>query len=363
MGEKADEARAAGLFVVGGGTFADRLEKDRSYGQDIARSAGAQLPEYEEFASIAEAMAHAKAGKVKGEVFFKTDRYLDSDATHKAEDGDDLTDYLTELTTRYGSRGRCILQECIEGVAISTALWWDGRMFCSPYLGTIEHKKFLSGDLGPATGCSFNATWWYGGTPQIGADLGMERLAPLFMREQAPPGIYDINAMVDGQGRSWFLEWTPRFGYDSEMTAQLLIPDLGAFLWRVASGQGDPDYSTDLAYSVRLSVPPYPWEHSENSDKRTAVGTRIRGDLSNFLPYLVREGKLGLEVASPEAIVGLVAAAGPDLSVLHEECMDAAKAIKVSGLQYRDDGEEMIMDDAQALIDSGIGDLPPGLLD
>ncbi len=365
-GDLADTARKRGLYVMGGGGFMDKLEKDRSFGFDIAREAGAQLPPYVEFKSLDETIAHAQSGAIGSEVYWKTDRYLDADATHGAEDGEELAEYLEEIRERHGAKMSNIVQEKIDGVAISTARWWDGRAWCTPYEGVIEHKKFLVGDLGPATGCSLNAVWWYEADyPQIARSLNWEALTTRFLKEQAPPGIYDMNAIIDEQGDAWFLEWTPRFGYDSEMTIPMLIGDLGLFIWTVATGQGEPDLSVGpLAYTVRLSVPPYPWEHSVPSDRKTATGLRIRGDLERFIPYLVRLGEGGPELAAPEALLGLVGAAGTELSALHDDCMEAAEGMKkTAGLQYRNDGEEVICEDAEKMKKAGIDDLPPGLCD
>lgn len=365
LGEKADQARKWGLHVIGGGSFCDRLEKDRTFGFDIAKQTGAKLPPYEEFPNFS--AAKERATTLDSPLFWKSDRYLESDATQGADDGAEMAEYLEDVIRRFGARGSCILQQKIEGIAVSTAAWWNGRAFVGGFATTIEHKKAWNDDLGPSTGCSFNAVWL---TPEsdIAAGLGWERLAPLFLKHDAPPGLYDMNAVVDGEGTPFFLEWTPRFGWDSEPASTRLWPNLSQHLWNIATGQALDEPSDEIAYSVRLSVSPYPWEHAKRTTEHGAMGTVIRGDLGDlwsgdFIGYeLELDPERGCVVASPEGIVGLAFAQGDTLSELGEQTIDTAHDLRPKSLQYRSDGSEDICEDAEALDAAGI-DVHPGLLE
>ena len=356
IGQRADDLRAAGVPVVGGGIFCDKLEKDRPFGTAIAEQAGCQIPPFEEFESLSECHKWAqKLGDV--EVYFKSDKFIDSDATQSCSNGEDLCHYLEHLKTKTGDRTRCIVQQKIDGVAISTAQWWNGRTFIGPYEHTIEHKKFMNDDIGPATGCSLNAVWF---TPEskTAEALSWTNLEPIFREHNAPPGLYDINAIIDKQGGAWFLEWTPRFGYDSEPTSFRLVSSLSGLFEAAALGTGEVGVSSDLAYAVRLSVSPYPWEYGELRDKHNCIGVPVR-DVDglwdgNFIAYEVMEEGDGLAVAASDGCVGLSYAQGSEIEKLHDEVIDFAKDIKCPGLQYRTDGAKVLMDDAKALDDAGI---------
>lgn len=369
LGEKADEARRWGLHVVGGGKFCDRLEKDRTYGFQVAQGAGAVLPPYQDFSSFEEARRFAETLDEDAEVYWKSDRFLESDATHKAAGGTDLREYLDGVIRRFGRHGSCMIQEKVDGVAISTARWWNGRTFVGPYEGTLEHKPAFNGDIGPATGCAFNALWFYDDDlPLIAEKLGFASLEATFLREQAPPGIYDINAIAGEDGEAYFLEWTPRFGYDSEPTALALIDDLGAFYWAIATGAALPDIDTQsLAYSIRLGVPPYPWEHAKREYKNGAIGIEIRPEpeslwADGFHAYELARNEYGLYVASPEGLVGLAVTAGRALSVLHDDAVEIAEDLrKTAGLTYRTDGAEKVTEDAEEVLAAGF-ELPTSLL-
>jgi phosphoribosylamine---glycine ligase len=367
LGEKADEARRAGVLVVGGGAFCDRLEKDRLFGQRIAQEAGCALPPYQEFSSFAECRQWAR-GHGDVPVYWKSDRFLESDATHSAKNGAALTEYLDSVIRRFGAHGKCVVQQKIDGVAFSTARWWNGRAFVGPYEGTIERKKAHNDDKGPATGCAFNALWFYDDEPEIAVSLGFPNLAPAFLKNQAPPGIYDINAVADADGNAYFLEFTPRCGYDSEPTSMNLTQSFSGWLYAIATGTHLPQWSEDLACSLRLGIPPYPWEHAEKDMKRTALGVEIRGldDLhpNAFIPYeLANDPEAGLICAAPEGIVGIAYAQGEPLAVLCEQCEETADAIyeRTPGLIYRTDAADALGDDAEKLTQSGFA-VHPGLL-
>ena len=362
MGERADEAAKSGLTVMGGGTFCDKLEKDRRFGTKIAQDAGCLVPPYEEFASLSECREWAK-GLGDTPCYFKSDRYIDADATYGAKDGDDLYEYLEHLSAKAPDRSKCIVQQKIDGVPFSTGQWWNGRSFVGPFENTIEHKKFMDGEVGPSTGCSFNALW-FTPTSTIAEKLGWGNLVEAFVKYQAPPGLYDINAVIDKDGEAWFLEWTPRFGYDSEPTGFRLYNDLGGLFELVSRGTGVTSISSDLSYAVRLSVEPYPWEFSDVSDKHNCVGVPVRDvdDLhsATFVAYQIMQGDDGLAVASSEGIVGLSIATGPKLAALHDTVLDAAKTIRCPGLQFRTDGAKYIAEDADAIAKAGHA-VHPGL--
>lgn len=159
LGVKADELRDRGIIVVGGGTFCDRLENDRLFGQEIAQEAGAQIPPYEEFSSLASVKRRAKT--LDREIYFKTSRYIGADASRGCDNGEELARYIEELQeqgVRDATAG--MLQDKIEGVAYSVGRWWNGRAFVGPYESTIELKAFGNDDFGPSTGCSANVLWF-----------------------------------------------------------------------------------------------------------------------------------------------------------------------------------------------------------
>jgi phosphoribosylamine-glycine ligase len=368
MGKYADEARQAGIYVVGGGAVCDRMERERDYGKKIAEEAGMILPPYESFPNLNATLAYAKGGNVVKPVYFKSDSYITDDVTQKCEDAEQLVEYLESFKDQdLGSHYKNTLEECVDGVAVSTERWWNGRAFVGPYFGTIEHKKLMNDEIGPSTGCAFNAVWAYQDDPQIAEALNWDAIATVFSKHEVPAGLFDANAILC-DGEAYFLEWCARLGYDSEPTGQLLYKDLGAWLWYVATGQGDGGgFREGLAVSVHLSVPPYPCDALDREQKESPVGVHVSGNLGNlwsgpFIGYCVLAEDDQLMVGGPDGSLGLSAAVGDSLEDLAEEILDFAKnEIRVPGLQYRTDVAKCISEDAEDAREQGFEDLPKEL--
>jgi phosphoribosylamine---glycine ligase len=370
LGERADEARKAGLHVIGGAKICDRLEKDRAFGAVIAQRAGCDLPPNQNFTTIDETLKAART--LDRPVYFKCDADLGCDTTHSADTPEELIEYLESFKREHGNNRANRLEEKIDGIAISTARWWNGRAFIGPYEGTFERKKLMSGEIGPATGCAFNAVWMYSADePQMAEKLSFDALTESFLKYECPPGIYDINSVVS-DGEAYFLEFSPRIGYDADALALCtLYDDLGAWLWHVATGQGDGGgiVMDEIAYSVRLGVPPYPFEHVKRDDEGAPTQLPIRGDTGSLWkpPFLAYELKYaeenGLCCATSDGVVGMSAAVGNSVEKLHHDTLQfAKKRLRVPGLMYRHDGGECIVEDALRAEEEGISDLPEALV-
>lgn len=367
-GDLADEARKAGLLVVGGSKFCDRAEKDRDFGFSLAEQMGALLPNYETFSRITDAIKYAERLGDQP-TYFKTDRFIDYNSTYGAQDSYEMVEFLTSLRERVGDRVKCIIQDSIEGTAISTAQWFNGKEFTGPVQGLIEHKKLLNDDIGPKTGCAVNAVWFYQDeTSFIGEALNWGGLAGVLRKYDAPPGMYDANAIVTPDGEAYFLEWCARLGYDSEPTAQLLIDDFSQFLWHVASGQGSPGrLSKNLAYATRVWVPPYPTEYNSDivDEKHSVVGHPIFGISttwgSPFAGYGIRYRNGKYELATSAGEVGMIMHSGRYLSTLNKACVDFGKTLRPAGFCYRTDGDKVIKADAEKIMRTA-KDLHEGLV-
>ena len=61
QGEKAAALRAAGKFVVGGTAYTDRLEDDRTFGQQELKKHGVSIIPFEEFSDFDSAIEYVRA--------------------------------------------------------------------------------------------------------------------------------------------------------------------------------------------------------------------------------------------------------------------------------------------------------------
>jgi phosphoribosylamine-glycine ligase len=262
---------------------------------------------------------------------------------------------------------RNILQKKMEGIPFSILSWWNGHSFVPPFEATIEYKKAHNGNLGPSTGCSMNLVWYYEqDKPAIVKAVHWEKLVPIFVKYNAPIGPYDINTIAADDGKAYFLEWTPRFGWDAEPTStRLWDMDMTHFLEKFTQKRLDHiPVKRDLGYAVRLSVPPYPYEGCDD-DKGSSLGTPIAGEDGlwdkHFIGYAVRaNADADLEVAHRFGLVGLSLSTGPSLEHLHKQTLDYAKTLTIPGLSFRTDGLENIRRDAVRLRRAGF-EMPGGI--
>ena len=118
-----------------------------------------------------------------------------------------------EYKDRLGDKLDFVLQKVVEGVEISTEGWFDGERFVH-FNHTIEDKRLMNSNLGPAIGSQSN-TVWIKQDPHglLVSELG--RLVPL-LKKAAYIGPIDANCVIsETDRRPYFLEWTCRQGYDA----------------------------------------------------------------------------------------------------------------------------------------------------
>jgi phosphoribosylamine-glycine ligase len=363
-GKFADALKASGCTVINSGSFMDKLENDRIFGEDIARRIGMKLPPSKSFPTIAAAVAFLstnpkqKAGD--GGWAWKPNRNLGSSATFVGKTAQEVIEFLGYAQRTWGDNVSCILQEKIKGVSLSTARWWDGQKWASPVEATLEKKKFLNDEKGPATGCSLNLIWFYADEwPRIAKECHLAELAVELKANKAPPGLYDINCIVDHRG-AWFLEWTPRLGIDSELTSQRGISSISGFLQALSVGADTMKYF-DKSYcyaSVRISVPPYPNEEKLVHELKAARNVPVWGADGLWDKFFVMAGVAltddGLEVSDPYGMVGICLTKGRSLKRMYDRIYAYLNdELRIPNLQYRTDAYEVLKKDITAMASTG----------
>jgi phosphoribosylamine-glycine ligase len=360
-GDVADRLRKAGKLVLCGGSFLDKLEKKREWGQAIAEQAGILCPPTYQFSSVSESLSFLSSDPEQtsgdGGWAWKPSKDLSKDCTLVTSDAKSMISGVQHIQRRFGDSVPCIIQERIPGVAVSTSRWFNGKSWVGPYTGTIEEKKFMDKDIGPATGCSLNTLWFYKDEePEIARALKFKELEGIFRSKNAPPGLYDINAILNNEG-AWFLEWTPRLGYDSEMTSQRGFSSLSTLLWSVATGQSiDHLYNKDTMYhGVNISVPPYPSFIAKLDNDSPALGIPVSGADGMWENHFVATGVAfdpveGITVENPLGYVGVVVTDNNSVEDGFDDILDYIKEeLKVQNLQYRTDCADNINKDLKEL--------------
>lgn len=333
LGDAADLARQH-TPTIGGSELADRLEHDRIFGFEAMQAHGINVPDWEPFSDTASAISWLKKTGKRTVLKPLDDEKLTKDTTYVSKSAEDMIRFIEEkLDPKVHG---FVLQEFVSGTEVATEAWWTGSEWVA-LNHTLEEKKFMSGSIGPNTGCSGNVLWM---PPRRNSlfERGLERIAPL-LREHNFVGSMDLNTIVT-DGEIYGLEWTPRFGYEGTCNLTHLLPmEFGEFLHQVATGQ-TPTLGQSrgrFCASLRLSVPPYP--NAETSRRRDKVPIKgIDPDcLESFILYDVQmvDGCMltrGLQnaIGCPMALSETICGAFDDI----ESCI---KHLDIPNLQYRND--------------------------
>ena len=337
-GKIADRLITRGYNVVCGSKFADTIEHDRAEGIELMKAVGIQIPWSKEFKNCKEVSKFFSENKDKRFVFKPSGKNLPCSLSHVPEEGEDVSTYIEYVDKVFGKEIESIeVQEFIKGVALSTEGWFNGYHFIRPFNHTIEKKKFLNDDLGPATGCVGNTIWL---CDEDEICLSLRKLEPYLQGKYIGP--IDLNCIVNEEG-FYGLEWTPRFGYDS---IPALIPmfkeDVGKFFSDLSRHQfdGEMPLSDMFSSALRVAIPPYP-----SDDKDELGGLPINGlDEGNnkyyFYEIALHEDKL--VHSEGYGLLLCTLAQGEEVGETLNECRGLADDLKVPNKMYRTDLSEII---------------------
>lgn len=264
-GALADYLRSRGIATLGGSMIADRMEHDRGWAQGIMQDCKIGTPQSFTFKSWEEGRSFAEG--FKGRLVFKPSKNLGELAmSHVCYDTEDLLEMLDNAESDSSlASPEFDLQEFVEGICISSEGWFDGSRFIPELFNhTLERKELMEHNHGPSGGCTGNIVWACSGGCPI-CLRGIRRLEP-FLRRHSFIGMCDLNAVIDGDGRLYGLEFTPRCGYDATPTLiwGLLNGELGHFVHDVAKKQYGPKSPRlrdgRIAGAIKVTIPPWPSE-------------------------------------------------------------------------------------------------------
>ena len=211
-GPWAHELRQRGKHVVGGTPYTDRLEDDRSFGQEELRKHKVTIIPYRDFTSFDKAIAYVRENparyviKPSGEAQnIKSLLFVGEE-----EDGQDVVRVLGDYQRAWADQIPVFqLQRRVTGVEVAVGAFFNGKKFIEPININFEHKKLFPGNLGPSTGEMGTTFFWSGPNKLFNATL---KKFETKLAQEGYVGYIDINCIVNGNG-IYPLEWTSRFGY------------------------------------------------------------------------------------------------------------------------------------------------------
>ena len=357
QGEKAQALRAQGKKVIGGSAYSDRLEDDRSFGQEELKKAGVNIIPYREFDSFDEAMEH---------VVKNPDRYVikpSGEAQNvkrrlfvgEEEDGQDVIRMLDAYKRAFSDEIKVFqLQRRVTGVEVAVGAFFNGKQFVYPVNINFEHKKLFPGNLGPPTGEMGTSMFWSPPNQLFNQTLlKMESK----LAEEGYVGYIDVNCIVNGNG-IYPLEFTSRFGYPTISIQQAgMNTPIGQFFWDLAGGN-DPRLRVKSGFQigVRIVVPPFPFDDTETfeSFSRNAAIVFKKPPNDEYHIEDVKQVNGQWVVAGTSGVILIVVGLGQTMKQAQSQVYSRIKNVMIPNMYYRTDIGDRWDEDSDRLHNWGI---------
>ena len=340
QGEKAKKLRSEGKLVIGGTPYGDRLEDDRSFGQEELKAAGVNIIPYADFDSFDKAIDHVEQNpgryviKPSGEAANVKRRLF----VGEEEDGQDVVRMLEAYKKAFSEEIKQFqLQRRVVGVEVAVGAFFNGKNFVYPINVNFEHKKLFPGDIGPPTG-EMGTTMFWSEPNELFKQTLLKMEAKL--AEEGYVGYIDLNTIVNNNG-IYPLEFTARFGYPtiSIQQAGMLTP-IGQFFWDLASGN-DPKLKTRSGFQigVRIVVPPFPFDDDETFDsfsKNAAIVFRRPINDEMHIEDVKQKNGQWL-VAGTSGVILIVVGTGQTMKQAQAQVYSRIKNVMIPNMYYRTD--------------------------
>lgn len=345
-----------GTPVFGGSQLQDKLESDREFSSEVFHLCGIKEPKSREFTDWEKAKELISLLKDDAKLVFKPNGKLSGVLpSYVSEDSEEMLRMLDHFKQTCGEETSFVLQEFIEGVCVSSEVWFDGFSFIeSSFNHTLERKQLMNGDIGPSGGCTGNVVWKCDDSPEeCPLCQNLLRLEG-FLSTHRYKGPIDINTVVSNDGKIFALEFTPRFGYDAfpALLYGLWDGDFGSFIETMARAEESTGLSLPLrsgyAVGVRISVPPWPSEDFHAKSGLPLRGLR-RSDGEKFYPYEVSLVDGESVTSGGYGIIGVSIGYEQSIEGAFEEAYSLCERLKLPDKQYRTDLIEVFQKDARRL--------------
>jgi phosphoribosylamine---glycine ligase len=352
QGEKAAELRKQGKKVVGGTAYSDRLEDDRSFGQEELKKAGVNILMYKEFDNFDSAIEHVTENpgryviKPSGEAQNVKRRLF----VGEEDDGHDVIHMLEAYKRAFSDEIKIFqLQRRVTGVEVAVGGFFNGKNFVYPININFEHKKLFPGENGPPTGEMGTTMFW--SEPNELFTRTLLKMEPK-LAEEGYVGYIDLNCIVNHLG-IYPLEFTSRFGYPTIMIQQAgMITPIGQFFWDLASGI-DPKLKVRSGFQigVRIVMPPFPFDDDETFDSFSKNAVIVFKKPPND-EYHIEDVKIvGGEwlVAGTSGVILTVTGTGQTMKQAQAQAYSRIKNVMIPNMYYRTDIGDRWVEDSDRL--------------
>ena len=165
QGEKAQALRKEGKPVIGGTAYGDKLEDDRSFGQEELKKAGVNIIPYAEFESFDNAVDHVTQNpgryviKPSGEAQNVKRRLF----VGEEEDGQDVIRMLEAYKRAFSDEIKVFqLQRRMIGVEVAVGAFSMARISSARSISISSTRNYFPATYGPPTGEMGTSMFWSG---------------------------------------------------------------------------------------------------------------------------------------------------------------------------------------------------------
>lgn len=346
-----DFFRKKGVNVFGPTAASARLEIERGAGMKFFEEHGIDVPEYKSFPTLKAAEEYV--WKHEERFVFKTlGSSEDKSLSYCAKSPADMIARLQRWQRiNLNPAGPVMLQKFIPGIELGVSRWMGSDGFVGLFNENFEHKKLLSGNVGPNCGEA--------GTVQKYCEdstLGEMVLAPLeeALLKLGHLGDVDVNCIIDEKGKPWPLEFTMRCGWPAfNIMLATHRGDPAQWMRDACEGEDTMDCNTAIAAGVVIAQPDYPYSSLTKKETTDIPIYGISDKNKRFIapqgvkltkmPDMDGEKVVEREIwASCSDYLAVVTGTGSSVSQACERAYGVIEDLHVPDMIYRDDiGEKL----------------------
>ncbi|MBP6138461.1 MAG: phosphoribosylamine--glycine ligase [Brachymonas sp.] len=345
-----DMFRAAGLRIFGPTQAAAQLESSKAFSKAFMQRHGIPTAAFDTFTDAA--AAHAYVEQLGAPIVIKADGLAAGKgvvvATTLQEAHAAVADMLEANTfgVKHNGQARVVIEEFLQGEEASFMAVCNGQDVVA--LATSQdHKRLLTGDLGPNTG----GMGAYSPAPVVTAEVHARAMREVIlptlkgMEKDGTPytGFLYAGLMVDNQGQIKTLEFNCRMGDpETQPIMMRLKSDLFDLLWAATDTPANPNakllQDIDLQWDRRVALGVVVAAHGYPANPRTGEPiTELPANSEEVKVFHAGTKLLDGTLQSSGGRVLCVTALAESAKQAQAQAYEAVNQVKLAGMQYRSD--------------------------
>ena len=345
-----DMFRAAGLRIFGPTLAAAQLESSKAFSKAFMQRHGIPTAAFDTFTDAA--AAHAYVEQLGAPIVIKADGLAAGKgvvvATTLQEAHAAVADMLEANTfgVKHNGQARVVIEEFLQGEEASFMAVCNGQDVVA--LATSQdHKRLLTGDLGPNTG----GMGAYSPAPVVTAEVHARAMREVIlptlkgMEKDGTPytGFLYAGLMVDNQGQIKTLEFNCRMGDpETQPIMMRLKSDLFDLLWAATDTPANPNakllQDIDLQWDRRVALGVVVAAHGYPANPRTGEPiTELPANSEEVKVFHAGTKLLDGTLQSSGGRVLCVTALAESAKQAQAQAYEAVNQVKLAGMQYRSD--------------------------